>query len=169
MSTEIRIRNNTHWATRDLRRFVAKVAKREGMKTVRVTFVYNRQVYDRCSGYAWYHTDRSVIRIPSERVDKRSLALVLAHEFGHNQGLKHKDMRGDSRYQWVGNWRERYAWAEELALEKSQPKRKPRKTANDKLAHALKMVAAWKTKAKRTETMLKKWERKVRYYEKQAA
>jgi hypothetical protein len=38
----------------------------------------------------------------------------------------------------------------------------------DRAAHARAMLARWETKLKRTETMLKKWRRKVRYYERTA-
>jgi hypothetical protein len=50
---------------------------------------------------------------------------------------------------------------------KLKPKPQVKKPV-DRAAHARAMLARWETKLKRTETMLKKWRRKVRYYERTA-
>jgi hypothetical protein len=51
---------------------------------------------------------------------------------------------------------------------KLRPKERERK-AKDPLAHAQAQVARWETKLKRTTTLLKKWQRKLRYYERKVA
>jgi hypothetical protein len=162
------IKNKTHWRTRDLRRFMLRCMKQEGLARAEVTVTYNRQVRGACSGRAWLHSPYARIMVPSQEIDRADLAQTIAHEFGHCMGLTHADMRDDSRYRRVGGWRERYAWANELPLEKVAPKQKPRPTADVKLAHAQAMLQAWRSKLKRTHTHLKKWERKVRYYERAA-
>lgn len=48
-------------------------------------------------------------------------------------------------------------------------KRKPKPTADTKLEHCRDMLATWSSKVKRAQTGMKKWQQKVRYYERQLA
>jgi len=167
MSIKI-IENYTHWSTRDLRRFVTRCAKQEGVKNARIVFAYNRAVDVWCSGYAQCPGIHTNIKLPSYYVDRIDLAFVLAHEFAHLRGVKHKQMRDDPYYYRVGKWREIYAWAQDLDLTKVLPQPKARPSVDAKLAHAQTMLARAASRVKRGTTILRKWKAKVRYYERTA-
>lgn len=98
---------------------------------------------------------------------RQSLAHVLLHEFAHCHGKTHNDMRGASRYRYVGNWRDHVAWALELPLERKPEKPKP--TVDDKrilrLRRAAWNLALWETKLKRAQTKVKRWRATVRRME----
>jgi hypothetical protein len=162
---KIIIVNNTHWRTADLRRFVRCCAKQEKVQSAHVTFKYRKGDDGWVTGFAWYHSDRSVIKLPRTWVDQIDLAHTIAHEFAHNRNVTHKDMKNDPWYRRVGKWRERYAWANDLPLTRELPKPKVRPSVDDKLAHAQAMAKKWTSEAKRVSTYLKKWQQRVRYYE----
>jgi hypothetical protein len=178
MRRRISIKNETTWRTRDLRRFIVRVVSREfdrGEKpffTVRVG--YNRQK-DRgsVSGSAVIGGSSIRILLPSLVVDRVDLAGVIAHECAHARGLNHKQMRGAARWRRVGNWRELYAWADSLPLEKAAPKVKVRPTgaalASAKIMAITERLKKWAAKKKRAETALKSLKAKLRYYERRAA
>lgn len=165
----IRITNETHWSTRDLRRFIARCAKQEGIAVADVRIVYNRQVRGVCTGHAWYNSTHSVIKVPSQEIDPIDLAMVIAHEFAHNKNVRHRQMTGDPYYRRTPRTTEVYAWANDLPLTKVEPKKRQRPAASDKLAHAQEMLSTWQSKLKRTTTMYKKWRRKVKYYDNRIA
>ncbi len=165
---KIKIRNNTHWSTRDLRRFITRCAKQEGIKTAYMTIVYNRCIDVWVSGNASCPGWNVKIKLPSYSVDQIDLAHTIAHEFAHNRGVTHRQMTGDPYYRRVGRWREIYAWAQDLPLTKISPKAKARPSVDAKLAHAQAMLARATSRIKRASTILRKWKLKVRYYERAA-
>ena len=93
----------------------------------------------------------------------------MAHEFAHNKGVKHRQMTDDPYYRRTPRTAEVYAWAKELPLAKVEPKKKERPDVTDKLTHAQTMLSTWESKLKRTTTMYKKWQRKVKYYDNRLA
>lgn len=167
MKKQLRIKNSTHWSTRDLRRFVIRAMDLERRKYATVSFVYSRHDNGYVGGYAWYNSNSSVIKLPRSYVDQRDLAHTLCHELAHNAGLRHRDMKGDSRYQRIGEWRQRYEWAAGLPLTKLEPKAKPKRGAPEKLEHCQEMLKIWTAKVKRAQTGAKNWQTKIRYYERQ--
>lgn len=170
----MKLRNDTHWDTKHLRAIIARVVadelepKRRRHLIVRVK--YNRQ---RDRGYVSGHCVlgwlRPVIMVPSQTVDRIDLAHTVAHELAHAKGWHHRDFSGQSRYNRVGAWRELYAWAESMPLEKQAPKPKARPAVGDKLDHARRMMARWQSKQKRATTGVRAWARRVRYYERKQA
>ena len=176
MRRKIQIKNLTHWKTSHLRTFVIRTAKEvlddHEKPTLRVEFRYARRREGSCSGYAWYHSMDLVIRLPSQITDKIDLAHVITHEIAHTKGLKHGDMRGSAIYMRVGRYREIYAWAADLPLEKNSPKQRVRligpalaQTNAEKAAAKIKLLLA---RIKRQTNLLKKWQKRERYYLKRA-
>jgi len=110
-----------------------------------------------------------VIHLPKDKIHKRALAKVIAHEMAHNQGVHHKSMHGP-RYSFEDSgWTELYAWADELALEKVVPVIPPTPTklnaAHTKLAGAQAALKAWTTKKKLAMTKVQTYKDRVKYYE----
>src|SRR5713101_4536608 len=95
MRRRITIANKTHWQTKQLRAFVVRIAQDifgDDKRPLHVTFKYNRQVRGCVTGWAYYQSGASRIMVPSQAVDKIDLAHTIAHKFGHNKGLRHRDM-----------------------------------------------------------------------------
>lgn len=171
---KITFRNRTHWRTDQLRAFVKRILPQEraalckrGAPPLRVRVVWNRggDRYTGVSGYASYFSNSITIKLASGGVDKTDLAHTIAHELAHTRGMKHPEMTGDPLYTRSANWREIYAWAESLPLEKQQPKSKP--AAEHKILHIQSMLIKAATRERRAKTIRQKWERKLRYYERQ--
>lgn len=96
-----------------------------------------------------------------------ALASVAVHEFAHIRGMDHAGM--PNYYKWHGKtWRDYVQWATDFPLEEQAKPVKARPTANDKLAHVLKMQGLAETRLRRAQTILKKWKAKARYYQKAA-
>lgn len=163
----MRIVNKTAWRTDHLRAFISRVAETEfepwRRKRLRVDVDYRRGLGD-CRGYAWINSNFFQLRLPREDVDRVDLALTIAHELAHCRGLDHKDMRGNARYSFTKGrgYREVYAWADGLPLEKRNPKLKVRPSVSTKVAHAEAKVVEWERRLKKGTTILKKWRRRVR-------
>jgi len=179
----MKIRNLTKYRTDDLRKFMYWVAKQEGYessytKRLRVTVVPARRWH---TGEAPLGGSSIFIRIPKpDRLNKPRLAALVAHEMRHNHQRRgttyvaystERNMRGSGRYSGRGESPERY-WpeAETLELRLVEPKAKKVKTPHDRAeegrAKAAKKVVEYERKMKRMENLLKKWRKKLRYYEK---
>ena len=169
----MKITNCTHWRSDHLRTFLTTVALEEldskDRRRLTVEVGYNRggKRYHYVSGRAWRLGTHIKIMVPSGTVDRVDLALVIAHEMAHLRGIHHRQMIGSSRYRRVGTWREFYAWAEELPLEKqaqkSAPSREQRKEG--KYQHILKMSQTWQRKVRIAQGRLKTWQRRLRRLE----
>lgn len=161
---KFRLVNRTRYETRTLRKLVAYCIRTAGAenRTRKVTFTYTRQ--DRgCSGYAWLNGSSVVVRLIRGRTDGANAAQVLLHEIDHNLGLQHRDMVPSSTIALPG------FPADLVALVEMPPKPMPildaaERTAT-KLAAAEAKVKEWESKLRRTRTWLKKWERRVKYYQ----
>lgn len=172
----MQIINDTCYQTHDLRRYIVRCLKNERKaekKYLRVTFKHRRnhehgrRKDTSCSGWAYLGGQIMQVTIPRpDKLDRVDLAHTIAHELGHIAGLTHADMggivNGCAYYMRVGNWRDRFAWANDIPLREVQPKARYVPTATDKREHADRMVKAWETKIKRAETMLKKWKRRAK-------
>jgi hypothetical protein len=168
MPRKITIINRTAWRTRDLRAFIVRCARivfKKDERPLEVRFYARRRGGKSngrsCSGYAFYNSGVSRIGVP-RNCDKIDLAHVLIHEFGHNVGLKHRDMTADPFYLRVGNWRERLAWAESLPLERRSNVVTIKKvlTPQTEVARAIerieKRIKQLRTKHKRIESEIRK-------------
>jgi len=171
----MKIENRTHWDTAHLTAFIKRVAAEEldpaRRKALKVNFQYNRQTDNgSCSGRASCPGHHAIIMLPRKTVDRIDLAHVIAHELAHTRGMEHRQMTNNPTYNRVGNWREIYAWAEGLSLDRKQPKVKPRVGVQAlRYNRVLASEKAWTTKLKRAQTALAKLRKKRRYYEKALA
>jgi len=134
---------------------------------LRVVVVYTRKrgsTYS--SGCAHIKSNWMKVRLSKYTPNKIDLAMVVAHELAHTRGMRDEYMmRHSSKYGRVGNYKERYAWANDLPLEQVEKKSK-KKPVDQKLAHVRAMLKAARTREKRATTLRKKWEAKVKYYTK---
>lgn len=168
----MKIENKTKWNTKQLRAFLSRVAFEEldakQRKGLQVQIVYNRagRKADYVSGHAYLRSNLMQINIGAHKVDKIDLAHTIAHEMAHTRGMTHAQMKGRPDYERVGNWRELYAWAEELPLEESQSKARPKQDVQSvRYRRVLEGIARWETKHKRAVNALKKLRKQRKYYE----
>ena len=174
----MRIINETSYRTDQLRALIVRVAQDElsahQKKILRVKVVYAR-AGQRKLGHAFYGTVYSQVLSMTLYLDRdcahehlRKLALIIAHEMAHCRGMRHREMRGN-RYHWVDGWAERYAYAQSFPLEQQVKPSVMKPGDAEKHAHALTMMQQWTSRAKKASTLLKKWARKARYYERKMA
>ncbi len=167
----MKIVNETHWRTDHLRAFIQRVAEVEldgpARKALKVTVTYNR-AKDKgyVTGCAFLRSNIARLMVPRQVVDRVDLAHVIAHELAHTRGMHHHQMNRNPQYSRVSDWRERYAWAETMPLEKALPKAKAKKDVQMRRYNAaLAAEGRWMTKLKRAQTALKKLRPRLRYYE----
>ncbi len=161
---KIEFTNNTHWRSDHIRAFIVRELKDErpdlckhGAPALKVKVTYTRRegsTYS--SGCARLNSNWMNIRLSKHTPDKIDLAHVIVHELAHTRGMTHDKMRGNSRYKRCGSYRDLYAWAEELPLERVAKKSKV-KPVDQKLSHAEAMLKATMTREKRAITLRKKW------------
>lgn len=175
----MKIINKTKWSTRDLQAFFRRAAQEEmdppHFKRLRATIVYTRGGPHRgySTGYAYYNSATMTLRVSAHQIDRVDMAMIIAHEMAHCRGLHHRDMN-TPRYRRIGNWRERYAWADQLPLrDMTILKKKVRVVGAEadavKLSAAQGKVAEWDRKIKAASTRRHGWVRKVKYYERKLA
>lgn len=172
----MKIVNQTHWRTDQIRAIVARVAQDEleveTRKRLVVTVVYRRR--SRSTSHAGGHAtvgekgvwagSRMTLSLPSITPDPIAVAKVTAHEMAHLRGLRHREMRC-ARYSYqVEGWREFYAWAAAYTIERKAPPPKPTVTERQqrKLDHARGMLVRWERASKRATTKVKRWRGRVR-------
>jgi hypothetical protein len=177
----MKVINETDWRTADLKAILQRAAEQEfddgaRRKKLKVRVCYTRN--GGCSGYAYYKSNYSVVRIarpdrlptaPELTNLKLQFASVACHEFAHNRGMKHSGMPG--YYKWSGQWQDYVRWAQEMELRPKLVKAPP--STDQKLAAKLEHVATMlkraETRQRRAATLLKKWKRRHRQLELKAA
>ena len=172
----MQLTNQTHWDGAAIKRLVRRVAQDEfdAMPSpYHVTVKYFRGRRLGCAPYgisALRPARRMTLCLRRDAVDSVELAKVIAHEFAHNKGMRHKDME-NTRYGWVEGWRERYAWATEFPIPAAPVKPVPALVTvlERKLEHVEAQCKRAASKAKRAQTILRKWTRKQKYYESKLA
>lgn len=121
------------------------------------------------SGLGRYYSKWIRLGIPKEwfgrdlaRDEIEVLASVAVHEIAHNRGVRHPDMTFDARYSDVvhGSWAERLVVR--LAVKEVVVKQDVREK---RAAHAKKMLEVHSKRLGREKNLVKRWEAKVRYYE----
>jgi hypothetical protein len=166
----MRVENRTHWQTRDLRRFVTRIAQevltevyRGEHRGIDVRFAHYSGRGTACSGHAYLGGSFAHIGVPKDAVDRVDLAHTLAHEFGHLSGLTHRDMAGGAMWQRVGDWRERYAWANALPLRRKPARRRLGTRERREIQHSrlVARLARWERRAKRAATAIRKLRRQI--------
>jgi hypothetical protein len=172
---KFQIINKTKFPTRSLRAFVVRaypiavgcagqrrVASFElGVGRIRITLARsNRRGNGHSTGHAYLNSGRAHVGI-ADAPNKRDVARVLAHEFGHCFGMRHDEMSGGPLWG-IGMSEEQrgrlYGWADALPLAHKPAKRKPvgdeRRTL--KLAGIASRLKSWQSKRKRADTAIKK-------------
>jgi uncharacterized CHY-type Zn-finger protein len=178
----VKFTNNSKWDGRDLLRLSKAVLKWSGQKLpqkliVKVTrwgqyaglaiiprhpelqFVYRwvemKVPNPHKQGYAGSNGKTVYQDVP---FDVGRYAQILIHEVGHNEGLRHNEMCSSTTItipDHILNMRVR---------EKCVKEKPPRDIVAERRIHAQKMLRTYEGKLKRTETLVKKWRKKVRYY-----
>jgi len=176
----VKVVNKTKWDTKYLKKLFLECEKHifntylvhgEAKKDRHVTVKTHRTYW--VGGYAWYHSHSIVIKIPppvsvhlgniktENAFSARRVAQVYLHEVGHNIGLMHKQMVPSSKID--VSW-----WPDEnipLKITKEKPKVN---LIEVRAAKAQKKLDEWTKKLNRAKTFVKKYQGKVRYYEKKA-
>lgn len=168
----MKIVNETIYQTSDLRKILSRVAQDEldvqqrKRLTVRITYSRKGQL----TGYAYYHGRNALLRLPKppKPLDLPQLAHLIAHEFAHCRGMKHRSMTNTRRYDFGPGWRELYTYAQQFPVRVKEAPKKPTKLTAiaQKLLHAQANLKRNESKLKRQTTITKKWRLKVKYYEK---
>ncbi len=107
------------------------------------------------------------IRIPVDNTfTKRELAHVIIHELMHCQGHNHWAVHKLERRYDYGWKSEALAFADNLPLNLKVEVPKPQRNVRaERHEQAKKMVVEYTAKVKRYQNLLKKWQKKVKYYE----
>jgi hypothetical protein len=169
------IDNRTKYQTRDLRALVVRAYKvatecagpgrtatfEARNPKIRVRFARSNWRGEQGStGHGYYHLGRSHVGL-GDSVNPRIAAKVIAHEFGHNLGLRHPDMAGGPLMNMDSP---KFDFATKLPLREVAPKAKPstrEKRAREHL-RVIQRLRAWESKRKRAETAIRKLKAKER-------
>ena len=156
--------NNSKWDTNDLRRLIYANIIKAGMsirRKIEVSTTHSNSIHElrNYSGRAGLNTNWINLTVPKpdKTFNPIIFSQVLQHELAHNRGLRHKEM-----LDW---WTINQDWAKDFIVNpKIEKPIKPKTQIKEE--NAIKMFKIYQTKLKRTKTILKKWERKVKYYQK---
>jgi hypothetical protein len=174
----MKIENHTAYDTRALRKLFAECEKhifREYLKhgerkDRHICVKYTRKCF--AKGWAYYNSRYIEILLPRPdqlgpdalvQAGMRRVAQVYLHEVGHNMGLKHAQMKK--------HWNINVEWMPDEFLPLAPVKAaKPKPNIVEvRAAHAQAKLDEWTKKVNRAKTLQKKWQKKVKYYEKKRA
>ena len=158
------VKNETNYDTRYLRRLFIACEKHEGCritnKKMRGRWVKIKKSRNRTSGYAWLNSTSIVMKLPPN-AKAIVVAQVYIHELGHNLGLRHNEM---PPCDFVIDF-----WPDELIPLKKVKAIQKRNIIEVRAEKAQKKLNEWTRKLNRAKTYVKKYQVKVRYYEKKQA
>ena len=176
----MKIINKTKWKNKDLRKLCRAVIKNTGSHKNHIIYILTtKKRWRDYSGRAsingsWIQMfvpktiDKNFVKgndgqyrqkLTNTIFDVKRFAQILEHEIHHNLGLSnHKDMlsSGDLNVDYVKDFR--------VNIQEEEPKPK-RDLKKERYEKALKKVKEYESKLKRYNNLLKKWKKKVRYYE----
>lgn len=177
----MRITNKTKYESAPLIELARRVAEveldPEKRKVMRVDFVQTVRGISKggyvglCHRIGGNHVDIIVPANP-KKVSAAHIAAVLAHEYAHARGMRHRGPNGmgrNPRYRWVKGWRDTVTSYIDGIVIKPREKKVVKLEDDDKLARAQARLLVWEKKRRRCETGIKTWKRRVRYYEKKVA
>lgn len=164
----MKILNKTSYLTKDISQILNWCLKKEGMvgKNLVVEIIETRRVYDShrdfVGGYAYYgegdFNQRNYIML---KLAKRGtfkafdLAHTFIHELAHTRGVKHSEM---------GIFPEENDVPDMEIRKKSIPQKKDFRIL--RYENAIKKSKEYERKMKRTQNLMRKWQKKVKYYQK---
>jgi hypothetical protein len=174
----VKIVNKTDYSTRHLRKIFLACEKNEGTdyKSREVKVIYTRG--GATSGYAWYNSNSVVMKLPKPKMQYNNLASihrvarVYIHEVGHNLNLRHKEMMRwwDIEIDFLEEGRVEFKLVTlkpVISKPKKEAVKKIKKSAAEKNEEkARKKLAEWEKKLSRSKTFVKKYQKKVKYYDK---
>lgn len=168
----MRILNETHWRTEQIKRLIFRVAQDEldpgQLRHAQITIKYRKNGWLKM-GHCTYGTPRNprvimTLLLPrTGPVDLPAYALIIAHELAHARGGRHREMYKTNRYWWLEGWQERYGYASGFPIEEVVETPKPSREdallqrRTEAVSHAQAMLAKAVTRAKRADTIVKKW------------
>lgn len=163
----MKIKNRTNYDTQYLRRLFIACEKHEGTNhRYREVEVLNKRGGG-VSGRAWVNSRYvnmylPIGRGPGFKPKSHSVARVYIHEVSHNLGLRHKDMASISSIDvsWLAD--------EPIPKKPKPPKPKPN-VVEVRAIRAQAKLDEWQKKLIRAKTFVKKYQRKVRYYQRKTA
>ena len=183
----MKVINSTEYQTRDLKKIFIECCKTklDSWKNLRVEVSYSKSRW--ITGKAPYGRRKVEIFLPKNPIDKeyieakwtiprpyaylnfkRVLAWVFIHELHHVLNRHHREMIGN----YYNHWRfyaanpEKMNWVDDLPLRKKEIKAKPKVDLQLKrYEHILAMLKDKKSKLKRLQNQIKKWNQKRKYYE----
>lgn len=170
----MRIENSTWWRSDQIMAIARRVAETELDPAKRKRFVV-RVKYGRrganVTGHAAYHGSYIQLFLGSDAVDTVDLAFTIAHEMAHSRGMTHVQMHGSPRWCLIDGWKDVYAWAAGMPVERQAPKARP--TLDDRreqrAAHCRSMVARWERRKKLASNKVRVWARRLRAVEARVA
>lgn len=170
----MKIENGTHWRSDQIMAIARRVAETELDPAKRKRFTV-RVKYGRRGAHVGgnaYVGGRSInLLVGSDAIDTMDLAFTIAHEMAHARGMRHRQMRGSPRWYQIDGWRDIYAWAADMPVERQAPKAAP--TLDDKrerrAAHCREMVAHWERRKKLASSKVRVWTRRLRSVEQRMA
>jgi hypothetical protein len=159
----MKITNKTQYDTRYLRRLFLACENHEGTNPKRRHVCVQPKSGGGVGGYAWYNSHSVVMKLSGVKADARDVAQVYIHEVGHNLGLRHKDMAACKDIQ-IDFWPD-----EAVPLKAAKPTKPKPSIVEQRAAKAEAKLTEWTKKLNRAKTYVKKYQRKVRYYQKRRA
>lgn len=167
----MKLYNKTKYDSKWLKSLIYETAKhlrgyRKRCKYLNITFT-NRK---------WGISGRAIVsgcwiqmKLPPEIKDIRELTYVIMHEMAHNLGEYHRDMYKKiyRNYNTFKINRELFAFADSYLPIKYgvMPLKQARNIREERYQKALKMLKYYTSREKRIKNLKKKWESKVKYYE----
>jgi len=121
----------------------------------------------RYSGKASIQGNYMLLCIPKDNLDSEKLARLFIHEYEHNLGYHHNQTSGGQRGIWNTTAFSNFAWANTYIIRKTEPIIKPKPNIQlVKFERARRRLEVVIHKLKRDQALVKKWTKKVKYYEK---
>jgi hypothetical protein len=165
------INHGTHWDTRAVKRLCLAVAKHELLTPAeiarkRVHLKWRRIAGRGLLGKAWFNSDVITLYLERDTLDPVLYAKVIAHEYAHNQGVRHRQMA--ESYEWKEGWRETWGWAATYTVPRKARKDVPVLSRSDivakKLTHAQGLLENWEKKERAAARHARNWRVRVKYY-----